>query len=73
MFVNTINIKNQKNVSILDTTFKLNKLTKANSMRKSKLKRLTLNVNKSSLKIILFKRKRDKFRKIKSNDKIKNT
>ena len=73
MLVNATNIKSQKDVSILNTAFKPNKLTKVNSMIKSKLKRSTMNISKSSLKIILSKKKRDKFPKMESSDEIKNT
>ena len=62
MLVNATNVENQKNVSVFDIIFKSNKLTKVNSVIKSKLKRLTMNINKSNSKVILSKRKRDKFR-----------
>ena len=73
MFVNATNVKNQKNVFIISTAFKLNKSTKVNFVIKSELKRLTININKSNSKIILSRKKRDKLRKIKSNNEIKNT
>ena len=44
-----------------------------NFVIKSELKRSAMNINKNNLKIILSRKKRDKFRKIKSNDEIKNT
>ena len=64
-------MKSQKNVFVLDITFKSNKLTKMNSVTKSELKRSAINSNKSSSKIILSRKKRDEFRKIKLNNKIK--
>ena len=73
MLVDATNVKNQKNVSVFDTTFKLNKLARVNFVMKLKLKRLTMNISKNNSKVILLKRKRNKFRKIKSKDKIKNT
>ena len=73
MLVNATNVENQKDVYVFDTTFKLNKLAKMNFVMKSKLKRSTMNINKSSSKVILSRKKRDKFRKIKSNNEIKNT
>ena len=56
MFINTTNVKNQKNDSVFDLTFKLNKLTKMNFVMKSKLKRSTMNINKSNSKVILWKK-----------------
>ena len=56
MLVDATNVKSQKNVSSFDTAFKLNKLTKINSMIKSKLKRSTMNISKSSSKVILAKK-----------------
>ena len=73
MLIYATNVKNQKNISVLDTTFKSNKLAKVNLVIKSELKRLTMNISKSNSKVILSKRKSDKFRKIKFNDKIKDT
>ena len=73
MLENTTNVKSQKDVSVFDTAFKSNKLVKMNFVIKSKLKRLTINISKNNSKVILSKRKRDKFRKLKLNDKIKNT
>ena len=69
--VNATNVKSQKNLFVFDTAFKSNKLTKMNFAIKSELKRSTMNINKGSSKVILSKKKRDKFRKIKSNDEIK--
>ena len=73
MLVNATNVKSQKNVSVLDIGFKSNKLTKINSVMKLELKRSTMNISKNSSKVILSKKKRDKLRKVKSTDEIKNT
>ena len=73
MFVNATNVKSQENVFILDTALKSNKLTKMNFVIKSKVKRLTMNINKSSSQVILLKIKRDRLRKVKLSDEIKDT
>ena len=73
MLVDATNVKNQKNLFVFDTKFKLNKLTKVNPVMKLKLKRSTMNINKSSSKVILSRKKSDRFREIKLNDKTKNT
>ena len=73
MLVNATNVKSQKNVFVLNTAFKLNKLAKLNFVMKLKLKRLIINIKKNSSKVILSRKKRDRFRKLKSSDKIKNT
>ena len=46
MLENATNVKNQKNVFVFDTTFKLYKLAKVNSVIKSELKRSTMNISK---------------------------
>ena len=73
MFVDTTNVKSQKNVFVLNTTFKSNKLTKINSVIRVELKRSTMNININNSKVILSRKKRDKFRKMKFNDEIKDT
>ena len=72
MLINATNVESQKNVSVLDTAFKLDKLVKVNFVIKSELKRSAMNISKSSSKVILSRKKRDKFEKIKSNDEIRN-
>ena len=73
MLVNATNVKNQKNVSIFNIVFKSNKLAKMNFVMRSELKRSTMNISKSSSKVILSRKKRDRFQKMKSSDEIKDT
>ena len=57
MLVDATNVKSQKNVFVLDTTFTSNKLAKMNFVIKSKLKRSIMNISKSSSKVILSREK----------------
>ena len=73
MLVHTTNVENQKTVSVFNIAFKLNKLTKVNSVIKSELKPSAMNIRKNNSKLILSKKKRDEFRKIKSINETKDT